>query len=51
MLSANPALPAWRVKEIMERTAHELGPPGKDNDFGAGLLDAYAAVVGARQKP
>jgi serine protease AprX len=28
----------------MEATARDLGPPGKDNDFGAGLLDAYAAV-------
>jgi hypothetical protein len=48
MLSANPRLPAWRVKEILESTAKELGPPGKDNDFGAGLIDAFAAVSAAR---
>jgi serine protease AprX len=50
MLSAMPSLPAWRIKEIMEQTARELGPPGKDNDFGAGLIDAFAAVSIARQR-
>ncbi len=44
MLSANPDLPAWRVKEILEATATDLGPKGKDNDTGAGLLNAFAAV-------
>ena len=48
MLSANPKLPAWRVKELLEQTAKELGPPGKDNDFGAGLIDAFAAVSAAK---
>jgi serine protease AprX len=48
MLSAAPALPAWRVRELFEVTARDLGPKGKDNDFGAGLLDAYAAVVAAK---
>jgi serine protease AprX len=48
MLSAAPKLPAWRVKEILEQTAKELGPPGKDNDFGAGLIDAFAAVSAAK---
>ena len=50
MLSGMPSLPAWRIKEIMEQTARELGPPGKDNDFGAGLIDAFAAVSMARQR-
>ena len=49
MFSAAPTLPAWRVKEILEKTAHDLGPAGKDNDFGAGLIDAYAAVRMARE--
>jgi hypothetical protein len=48
MLAAAPSLPAWRVRELFESTAKDLGPKGKDNDFGAGLLDAYAAVVAAK---
>lgn len=48
ILSAAPSTPAWRVRELFEKTARDLGPPGKDNDFGAGLLDAYAAVRAAR---
>ncbi|MHC4777701.1 MAG: S8 family serine peptidase [Planctomycetota bacterium] len=44
MLSANPELTAWRVKEILEETAKDIDPPGKDARTGAGLADAYAAV-------
>ena len=39
----------WRVREIIEGTAHDLGTPGKDNMFGYGLVDAYAAVLEARK--
>jgi serine protease AprX len=48
ILSAAPSTPAWRVREILEATARDLGAPGKDNDFGAGLIDAYAAVKSVR---
>jgi subtilisin family serine protease len=47
MLSAAPTLPAWRVKEIMEATATDIGEPGNDNLTGAGLIDAWAAVEAA----
>lgn len=47
MFSANPELPAWRVKEILEISATDLGVKGKDNDTGAGLLNALAAVKAA----
>ena len=47
MLSANPDLPAWRVKEILEETARDIAPVGKDNRTGAGLIDAFAAVQAA----
>ena len=30
ILSAAPDLPAWRVKEILEQTARDLAPAGKD---------------------
>jgi subtilisin family serine protease len=48
ILSAAPELPAWRVKEILEATAREIPPAGKDTRTGAGLVDAYAAVRAAR---
>jgi hypothetical protein len=47
-LSAAPTMPAWRVEAILERTARDLGPTGQDNDFGAGLPGALAAVRMAR---
>lgn len=47
MFSANPELTAWRVKEILEKTATDLGAKGKDNYTGAGLLNALAAVKAA----
>ena len=50
MLSANPDLTAWHVKEIIESTAADLGPKGKDNDTGYGLLNAFAAVKAALAK-
>ena len=49
MFSANPDLPAWRVKEILEATARDIGEKGKDTRTGAGLLNAYQAVKSARK--
>jgi hypothetical protein len=48
MLSANPDLPAWRVKELMENTCRDLGARGRDKKFGAGLINAADAVRAAR---
>jgi len=44
MLSKNPNLTPAVVDSILEVTAVDLGPSGKDNDFGAGRIDALAAV-------
>lgn len=43
MLSKKPDLTPAQIDEILERTAQQL-TPHKSNDFGAGLLDALAAV-------
>ena len=43
MLSKDPELTPAQIDEILERTAQPL-TPHKSNDFGAGLLDALAAV-------
>jgi serine protease AprX len=42
--------PGWtpaQVRSAIEETAFDVGPAGKDNDWGAGLLDGYAAVAQA----
>jgi hypothetical protein len=44
MLSKNPNLSPAVVDSILEITALDLGPAGKDNDFGAGRIDALEAV-------
>lgn len=45
--SANPALSNEEVMELMRRTTKDLGNPGKDVDFGYGLVDVNAAVRSA----
>ncbi len=49
MLSANPDLTAWQTKSLMEQTCKDLGDPGRDHTFGAGLLQALPAVQAARK--
>ncbi len=48
MLSKNPNLLPREVDSILEVTALDLGPAGKDNDFGAGRINALAAVNATR---
>jgi hypothetical protein len=44
MLERNPALKPDEVRAILIKTARDLGAPGRDDLFGAGEADAYAAV-------
>jgi subtilisin family serine protease len=44
MLSKNPTLSPAVVDSILEVTAVDRGPTGKDMDYGAGRIDALAAV-------
>jgi len=44
MLQRNPALKPEEVRAILMKTARDLGPPGPDDQFGAGEADAFAAV-------
>ena len=47
MLEANPNLPVWHLKRLMETTCSDLGPSGHDTIFGAGMLQADKAVKAA----
>jgi len=47
VLSTNPELTPWQVKAILEKTAEDLPPKGKDPETGAGLVNALAAVRAA----
>jgi hypothetical protein len=44
LLECNPKLDAASIRRILMATAHDLGPPGHDDQFGSGLADALAAV-------
>jgi subtilisin family serine protease len=51
MLERNPALKPDQVRSILMKTARDLGAPGRDDLFGAGEADAFAAVSAAGQAP
>ncbi|WP_247512345.1 S8 family serine peptidase [Bradyrhizobium sp. 157] len=51
MLERNPSLKPGDVRAILTRTARDLGTPGRDDQFGAGEADAFAAVTAAAAAP
>lgn len=44
MFAADPSLTPARVKQILESTSVDLGPAGRDIQFGSGRIDAEAAL-------
>jgi subtilisin family serine protease len=44
VLARNPSLKPVEVRAVLMKTARDLGPPGPDDQFGAGEADAFAAV-------
>ena len=48
LLERNPALKPEQVRGVLTRTARDLGTSGRDDLFGAGEADAYAAVLAVR---
>lgn len=50
MLEGDPFLTRDELAGILESTAIDLGPAGKDTTFGAGRVDAYAAAFEANAK-
>jgi subtilisin family serine protease len=51
MLERNPALKPDEVRAILMKTARDLGAPGRDDLFGAGEADAFAAVSAVAPAP
>jgi subtilisin family serine protease len=51
MLERNPALKPDEVRAILMKTARDLGAPGRDDQFGAGEAEAYAAVSAVTDAP
>jgi subtilisin family serine protease len=51
IMERNPALKPNDVRAILTRTARDLGAPGRDDSFGAGGADAFAAVTAAAAAP
>jgi len=47
MCERNPALKPEELRAMLMGSAHDLGSPGRDDLFGAGEADAYAAVKAA----
>jgi len=47
IMSKQPTWSPAQVQADIEGTAHDVGAPGKDNEWGAGLIDGYAAVAQA----
>lgn len=47
MLARKPNLTPHAVRAILLSTARDLGPKGRDDQFGAGLTDAYQAIMAA----
>jgi subtilisin family serine protease len=45
LIARNPALTPGAVQAILMRTAKDLGPKGRDDAYGAGLVDAYEALL------
>jgi len=44
MLSKNPSITPAQIDQILEQTALDLGSAGKDNLYGAGLINVLSAV-------
>jgi len=51
LLERNPAIKPDELRAILMKTARDLGVPGRDDLFGAGEADAYAAVLAVVPAP
>ncbi len=47
----NQILSPSDISNILRKTAEDLGPPGTDNTFGSGRIDAFAALQSVSPQP
>lgn len=45
LLSQHPTLSPAQVRTVLEATARDRGAPGRDNEYGFGVIDARAAIA------
>jgi subtilisin family serine protease len=50
LIERNPSLKPSDVRRILMNTATDLGPKGRDRDYGAGLVNALQAVEAAKPR-
>jgi Subtilase family len=50
LIQRNPAITPAQVRKILMDTAKDLGPKGRDPQFGAGLIDVLRAVNAAKPR-
>jgi len=51
LLESKPGLTPQAVHKALLSNAKDLGPKGRDDQFGAGLADAYGAVQALTASP
>ncbi|MCY1018468.1 S8 family serine peptidase [Pyxidicoccus sp. MSG2] len=44
LMSARPDLKPAQVRDVLEKSARPLGPEGRDNQYGFGLVQAADAI-------
>ncbi len=51
MIERKPDITATALRDTLMATARDLGPRGRDDQYGAGIADALSAVVAAGRQP
>ncbi len=51
LLSKKPEASPQQIKEALRNSAKDLGPPGFDNQYGAGLIQAFDALAELDSQP
>ena len=51
LLALQPKIAPDAVRKLLAATAFDIGPKGRDDQFGAGLADPYRAIVALKAPP